>query len=304
MLGIQSVLMRTRRNCTAYVRNDYSHTWRENKRGFAMSEKLQISFESVLNAAVKAPIVRIDRAEFLRKQLSGRVSPEMVDTAVERGPIAAGVPQDLINKLAKGSIDFETTKVTAISAAAGLPGGAAIAATIPADLAQFYAHILRIAQKLAYLYGWDELFGENGMDDGTEQTLTLFIGVMSGVQMANAALNKVAANAAPKIGAKIAAKPLTKGAIYPIVKKVAGYLGVKMTKDVFGKGVSKIIPGIGAATSGLLTLATFKPMAKKLRKYLSEVAPIVVAGEDVSEPIIIEADDVITVSEDEDEINT
>ena len=40
------------------------------------------------------------------------------------------------------------------------------------------------------------------MDDGTEQTLTLFIGVMSGVQMANAALNKVAANAAPKIGAK------------------------------------------------------------------------------------------------------
>ncbi len=282
--------MRIRRNYTAYVRNDYSDTRRENKRGFAMSEKLQISFESVLNAAAKAPLVRIDRAEFLRKQLSGRVSPEMVDTAVERGPIAAGVPQNIIDKLAKGSIDFETTKVTAISAAAGLPGGAAIAATIPADLAQFYAHVLRIAQKLAYLYGWDELFSENGMDDGTEQTLTLFIGVMSGVQMANAALNKVAANAAPKIGAKIAAKPLTKGAIYPIVKKVAGYLGVKMTKDVFGKGVSKIIPGIGAATSGLLTLATFKPMAKKLRKYLSEVAPIVVAGEDVSAPIIIESD--------------
>jgi len=295
--------MRIRRNYTAYVRNDYSDTRRENKRGFAMSEKLQISFESVLNAAAKAPLVRIDRAEFLRKQLSGRVSPEMVDTAVERGPIAAGVPQNIIDKLAKGSIDFETTKVTAISAAAGLPGGAAIAATIPADLAQFYAHVLRIAQKLAYLYGWDELFSENGMDDGTEQTLTLFIGVMSGVQMANAALNKIAANAAPKIGAKIAAKPLTKGAIYPIVKKVAGYLGVKMTKDVFGKGVSKIVPGIGAATSGLLTFATFKPMAKKLRKYLSEVAPIVVAGEDVSEPIIIEPDDVITISENENEIN-
>jgi hypothetical protein len=295
--------MRTRRNYTAYVRKDYSDTRRENKRGFAMSEKLQISFESVLNAAANAPLVRIDREEFLRKQLSGRVSPEMVDMAVERGPIAAGVPQDIIEKLAKGSIDFETTKVTAISAAAGLPGGAAIAATIPADLAQFYAHVLRIAQKLAYLYGWDELFGENGMDDGTEQTLTLFIGVMSGVQMANAALNKVAANAAPKIGAKIAAKPLTKGAIYPIVKKVAGYLGVRMTKDVFGKGVSKIIPGIGAATSGLLTLATFKLMAKRLRKYLSEVAPIVVSGEDVSEPIIIEPDDVITVNEDEGEIN-
>jgi len=84
---------------------------------------------------------------------------------------------------------------------------------------------------------------------------------------------------------------------------VAGYLGVRMTKDVFGKGVSKIIPGIGAATSGLLTLATFKPMAKRLKKCLSEVAPIVVAGEDVSEPIVIEPDDVITVSEGGSDIN-
>ena len=178
-----------------------------------------------------------------------------------------------------------------------------MAATIPADLTQFYVHVLRIAQKLAYLYGWDELFSENGMDDGTEQTLILFIGVMSGVQMAQAALNKVAANAAPKIGAKIVAKPLTKGAIYPIVKKVAGYLGVKMTKDVFGKGVSKIIPGVGAATSGLLTWATFKPMAKKLKKYLSEVAPIVATGDEVSEPITINPEDVITIIEDEDDIN-
>jgi len=201
----------------------------------AMSEKLQISFESVLSAAANVPLVRIDREEFLRKQLSRRVSPEMVDKAVELGPIAAGVPQDIINKLAKGSIDFETTKVTAISAAAGLPGGAAIAATIPADLAQFYAHVLRIAQKLAYLYGGDELFGENDMDDGTEQTLTLFIGVMSGVQKANTALNKIAANAAPKIGAKIAAKPLTKGAIYPIVKKSGGVSRRQNDKGCFWK---------------------------------------------------------------------
>lgn len=280
--------MRNHRNYTAYVRKDYSDTRRDNERGFDMSTKLQISFESVLKAAAKAPLVRIDRAEFLRKQLSGRVSPQMVDTAVERGPIAAGVPLDIIDKLAKASIDLETTKVTAISAATGFPGGMAIAATVPADMAQFYAHVLRIAQKLAYLYGWDELFSENDMDDGTEQIMTLFIGVMSGVQMANAALNKIAANAAPKIGAKIATKSLTKGAIYPIIKKVAGYLGVKMTKDMFGKGVSRIIPGIGAVTSGLLTLATFKPMAQKLRKHLSEVAPIVVDGEKVSKLIIIE----------------
>jgi len=231
------------------------------------------------------PLVRIDREEFLRKQLSKRVSAEMLEKAVESGPIAAGVPKEIIDKLANSSIDYETTKVAAISAATGLPGGLALAVTIPTDLTQFYAHTLRFAQKFAYLYGWDELMGKDGVDDGTEQILTLFIGVMSGVQMANTAFSKAAANA-PKIGAKIATKQLTKGAIYPIVKKVAGFLGAKMTKDIFGKGVTKIIPGIGAATSRLLTLATFKPMAKRLRKYLSETTPIVVSGRDVSEPII------------------
>lgn len=55
--------------------------------------------------------------------------------------------------------------------------------------------------------------------------------------------------------------------------------------------------------SGLLTFTTFKPMANKLKKYLSGEAPIVVYGEDVCESIIIESDDVITVREDGDGIN-
>ena len=43
-----------------------------------------------------------------------------------------------------------------------------------------------------------------------------------------------------------------------------------MTKDIFAKGVSKAVPVVGAAVSGGLTLATFAPMAERLRKHLAE----------------------------------
>ena len=51
-------------------------------------------------------------------------------------------------------IRSERLKVSGISAALGTPGGAAMAATIPADIAQYYGCMLRVAQKLLYLYGF------------------------------------------------------------------------------------------------------------------------------------------------------
>lgn len=76
---------------------------------------------------------------------------------------------------------------------------------------------------------------------------------------------------------------LTKGVVYPVVKKVAAYLGVHMTKEVFGKGVSKAIPVIGGVISGGITLATYAPMCAKLKNYL--------AGLEIADPetYVIEA---------------
>ena len=69
-----------------------------------------------------------------------------------------------------------------------------------------------------------------------------------------------------------AIEALTKGVIYPIVKKVASLIGAKMTKDIFAKGVAKAIPGIGAIFSGGITLATFLPMCNRLKGYLDDLA--------------------------------
>ena len=42
-----------------------------------------------------------------------------------------------------------------------------------------------------------------------------------------------------------------------------------MTKEIYGKGVAKIIPIIGGVVSGGITFASYVPMSKKLKKYLA-----------------------------------
>jgi len=170
-----------------------------------------------------------------------------------------------------------------------------MAASIPADLAQSYGFVIRIAQELAYIYGWDEIFTESSeLDVSTESQLILFIGVMSGIGAANKVVTTLFGETAMKaVAKKVAAKALTKTWYYSLVKKIAAMLGQKMVKAIFAKGVSKAVPILGGAISGGLTLATFKPMVHRLQKHLSTMAhmspeefaeyeaAIVVAAEDL-----------------------
>ncbi|MCL2628825.1 MAG: hypothetical protein FWD44_09065 [Oscillospiraceae bacterium] len=223
-----------------------------------------ISIESAITAACKLPYCKIDRVDFLTKQLKGKVSDEQLANALENGTVNAEIPIVILDKIANGAIKLETSKATALSTAAGIPGGVAMIATVPADLAQFYAHVFRIAQKLAYIYGYKEI----NLDDATHNIIMIFLGVMSGVSAATSALAKLAANNAARIGARVAAKPLSKYAIYNLSKKILGWIGIKLTKVGVGKAVSKAVPVVGGVVSGGITVATFLPMSKKLRKEL------------------------------------
>ena len=230
-------------------------------------------FEKALCAAIKLPGIKIDRASFLKKELSKRFDGEVVKKAIETNPAQAGISVKELEKIAAACINYETTKVSALSAAAGVGGFKVMAATIPLDFAQFFGHVIRILQKLVYLYGWQEIFcGKKDtldeLDSETMNQLILFIGVMFGVKAAVGAINKVAAAAAVQVPNALLRQALTKGAIYPIVKKIAQAIGVNMTKAIFAKGVGKAIPVVGAVASGGITLALFLPMAKRLQKHL------------------------------------
>ncbi|MTE21669.1 hypothetical protein F0L17_21645 [Streptomyces sp. TRM43335] len=234
-------------------------------------ENPESRFFAVLVAAAKLPGVRIQREAYLRTALARHCTEDEIRRAIEETPAAAGIAVDVLEKAANDSIRYETAKVSALSAAAGIPGILALPATVPADTAQYVGHMLRIAQKLAYLYSWPDLFSDegDGVDDATKGVLTLFFGVMFGTKSANVGVGKVAGLMAEQVAKKLPQKALTHGVVYPLVKRVAGYLGVRMTTQSFATTVSKAIPLVGAAVSGGLTFATYLPMAKRLKKHLA-----------------------------------
>lgn len=236
-------------------------------------DSLGLNFTQILDAAAKLPGVRINRGAYLRTALKRHCTEEQIEKAIAESPAAAGIPLKVLTEVANTSIKYETSKVTGLSALSGIPGGLAMIGTVPADLVQYLGHMLRISQKLAYVYSWPNLFADEReeIDEATESMLVLFIGVMFGVQIAQSGVSKVAAMVAANVAKKLPQKALTQGVIYPIVKKVAGYLGVSMTKKLFASGVAKAIPVVGALLSGGLTLSTFLPMSNRLQKHLASL---------------------------------
>ena len=104
---------------------------------------IEVTPEDILIQAVKVPGVKVQRSEFLYKELIKYYPEEQVLKAIKNNPASAGILRSKITEIADQVIDYETNKVSAISFAAGLPGGAAIAATIPADVAQYFGFMLQ-----------------------------------------------------------------------------------------------------------------------------------------------------------------
>lgn len=226
-------------------------------------------WNKVLSAAMNIPGIKVDRELFLRTELRNYCNKAEMEKALD-SPVNV-LSQRQIDSLANACINNQTIKVTAISTAAGIPGGLAMAATIPADMGQYYWHVIVLAQKLAYLYGFPDLRDKDGnFTEESQNLITVFVGVMMGVAAANDAIKAVSKAFAQQVAKRLPQKPLTKYAIYRIVKEIAKWLGIKVTKDSFSKGVSKAIPIVGGIVSGGFTLATFRPSAKRLQKKLCE----------------------------------
>ena len=232
-----------------------------------MANEIQV-WNKVMSAALSLPGVKVNREEFLKEKLSLYCNEKQLETALSMSPVKV-FSRNQIDKIADSVISSHVIKVTAISTVAGIPGGLAMAATIPSDIAQYYYHVFNLSQKLAYLYGYPDLLDENGkVTDATINLLTVFSGVMMGAAVANNAIREISKQLAETAIKKLPQQALTKGAIYPLVKKVASWIGVKLTKESFAKGVGKVIPVLGGIISGGLTLATFRPGAKRLQKTL------------------------------------
>ena len=222
----------------------------------------------IIRAAMALPGARIDRTEFLRVQLRVHCSEGQVRNAIESGPAQAGVSLELLDQIADSVIRSHVVKASGISFATGLPGGWFMAATIPTDLAQFFWHAIVLAQKLAYLYGWPDLLEDGELDEETELRIVLLIGVMFGAAEANRLLAEIARRFAGEATRRIPRYALTKTSYYPVIKMVLKWVGIKVTKQSFARGLSKVIPVLGGVLSAGVTALTLRPMAKHLKNHL------------------------------------
>lgn len=236
-----------------------------------MSEQVKIekevALENIITAAVQIPGVKVDRKKFLAETFAGQ--DVAIQDVIDFGPIQANVSKEDLSKLANKLIFARTGQSSIASFIAGIPGGLAMAATVPLDVLQFFGMALRLAQELSYLYGADDLWQNGQIDDEkVKNQLLLYCGVMFGVSGAVSGVRVLTTQIAKTTLKKLPQKALTKTFWYPMIKQIGKAIGVKVTKSTVAKGISNAIPVIGGVISGGLNFASMLPMANRLQNTL------------------------------------
>ena len=245
----------------------------------------EIALETIISNAIKIPGVRVDRDKFLAEILVKET--DNIQEVIDNGPIATGIDEATLRNIANKLILSRTAESSVKSFAMGIPGGLAMAITIPADTLQFYGMTLKLAQELTYLYGASDLWKDGKVDEEqVRNQLILYCGVMFGISRAAAGVRVLSTQMAKTALKRIPQKALTKTFWYPVIKGIGKTVGVKVTKKTFANGVSKSIPVIGGLVSGTITFVSMKPMADKLLNTL-EKASFHYTDEDLDKDIII-----------------
>lgn len=231
----------------------------------------ELALEGIITSAIQIPGVKVTRSKFLAEIFA--IEDVAIQDVLDNGPIAAGISQERLSAIANKHILKRTSQSSAASFVAGIPGGFAMAATIPADVMQFFGMALRLAQELSYLYGAQDLWQGGQVDDEKVQNqLLLYCGVMFGVSGAVSGVRVLSTQIAKTTLKKLPQKALTKTFWYPMVKQIGKAIGVKVTKSTVAKGVSKAVPVLGGVISGGLNFASMMPMARRLMDALDSAA--------------------------------
>ena len=222
------------------------------------------SLDNLLLKTMQLPLAKIDRAELLRRELCKYYPEAVIEEAIRTNPAKAGISRECIDQIAENVIRNETIRVTSASMSTSFFGGCAAVGAAVADLGSNFVFLERVLQELAYLYGFGP-FNLN-MDAETMKFFHIGIGVMFGVKETSDVLTSIANNVALNLNKRA----LAKGAVYPVVKKIAAKAGLRMTKQMFRDAVASVIPVAGSVLSGALTAVSFKPCCDKLKKSLSQ----------------------------------
>lgn len=122
----------------------------------AMAQPQNLSLENIITTAVQIPGVKVSRESFLMETFAAEDDATR-QAILTQGAVQAGISREQLTRIAKKLILARTSQSSLASFVTGIPGGLAMAATIPADVLQFFGMDLRLAQELFYLYGKGDL---------------------------------------------------------------------------------------------------------------------------------------------------
>lgn len=116
---------------------------------------------------------------------------------------------------------------------------------------------------------------------------------MLGASGASAAVRVFVSQISNEVAKSLPKIALTKTLLYPIIKSIVKYIGIKMTNETFAKTVSKLVPIFGGAVSAVITFLSMRPMGFRLvdafdeakfsytvDKYVADVDEITLATEE------------------------
>ena len=223
--------------------------------------------QTLVKGAMSLPFVKIDRDEFL----SSITPPGKIVDWSKHVPLDF-YPKDKISYFAEGVIRKHRLGATGSSAALGLiPPGPLTPAGITSDMLQYTGHMLIVAQKLAYLYGFPSLTDKNRTwTDSASSILILCLGAALGGEEAIKIIHRFAREIAKIVAKKLPLKTFGNAAWYIALKQLMAWVGIKLNKDVFAQGVAKVIPFVGAILSGGVTYFSFGQMARRLKETLEK----------------------------------
>jgi hypothetical protein len=226
-------------------------------------------WSSLLENVLKLPGAKVERWAFLEREFSKHCNVETMKRIQQFGIGKAEIEDAVMDKVAVKVIGGQAVSATTLSFVSGLPGGMAMLGTIPVDMIQYYYNLVVTAQKLAYIYGWPDLGGEE--PDALSSILTVFIGIMTGTITADREMISLSKELEGVVFKKLSCIILAKVGILILAKHVAGILGAKLFWQGYTGLAAKAVPLAGGFVSGGITLMTFLPMANNLKNELRKI---------------------------------
>ena len=223
-------------------------------------------FEKSFELALKVPGVKVNRTAFLKHQLRPYISDVKLDQISQKRTY--DIAEDkILDIVANATIKNHVRTVTLLSAASGFPANPLIAVGLAsADVAQYFAQVLMLSQKIAYIYGFPDLMDENeNFTEVSKSMLFVLLAVAFGCKVGDQKIRLVLAALAKGVEKRLPKQALMHTWWYPIVKKIAPWFAKRMTKEKLGAIVGKAIPLIGMPLSGGFTYFSFRKAAKHLK---------------------------------------